>query len=155
DGSILSNARIDNLAQAVIAKPVGNVYTKFRATTFSCTGLAFADTSASSINNKGQIVGSCSDSPSAPSKEFGFVRLLNGDHILLNFPGADHTLAFGMNDNNQVVGHYYSPSIAGQSALFRIHGFLWDGEKYFTLDFPKNDTYTMLWSINSSGQILG
>ena len=155
DGSILTNARIDNLAEAVIAKPVGNGYTKFKTSTFSCTGLAFADTSASSINNKGQIVGSCADAPSAPSREFGFVRLLNGDHILLNFPGADHTLAFGINDRNHVVGHYYNPLIAEQSGLRRIHGFLWDGEKYSTLDFPLENTYTMLWSINSSGQILG
>jgi hypothetical protein len=53
------------------------------------------------------------------------------------------------------VGHYYNPLIPGQSGLFRIHGFLWDGEKYSTIDFPRPNTYTMLWSINGSGQILG
>ena len=155
DGVILTNVRINNLSEAVIADPLGHKNTKFKMSTFSCTGLPFADTSASSINDKGQIVGSCSDAPSAPSREFGFVRRRNGDHILLAFPGADHTLAFGISNSNEVVGHYYNPLILGQSGLFRIHGFLWDGEKYSTIDFPLPNTYTMLWSINTSGQILG
>lgn len=154
DGVLLTNVRIDNLAQAVIAKPVGQK-NAFKTITFSCTGVPFADTSASSINGGGQIVGSCADAPSAPSREDGFVRRRNGDHTLLHVPGADHTLAFGINDRNHVVGHYYNPLISGQSGFFRIHGFLWDGETYSTVDFPRANTYTMLWSINKSGQILG
>ena len=153
EGAILTNVRINNLAEAVIAKPVGNGNTKFKTSTFSCT--AFAGTLASSINDKGQIVGYCADVPSGPGRLSGFVRGLNGDHILLDFPGADHTLAFGINGGNQVVGHYYNPLIPGRSGLSRIHGFLWDGEKYSTIDFPRANTYTMLWSISRSGQILG
>jgi hypothetical protein len=154
EGVILTNARIDNLAEAVIAKP-DQKNTKFKTSIFSCTGVAFADTAASSINDKGQIVGYCANSPSGPSRLSGFVRRQNGDHILLDFPGADHTLAFGISSNNQVVGHYYNPLIPGQSGLFRIHGFLWDGQKYSTIDFPRLNTYTMLWSVNTLGQILG
>src|SRR4030095_11320287 len=119
DGVLLTNVRIDNLAEAVIASPLNRDITKFRTNTFSCTGLAFADTSAWSIDDKGQIVGYCADAPTGPTRTFGFVRRLNGDHILLDFPGADHTLAFGISDPNQVVGHYYNPLIAGQSGLFR------------------------------------
>jgi hypothetical protein len=155
DGVLLTNVRIDNLAEAVIASPLNREITTFKTNTFSCTGLAFADTSAWSIDDKGQIVGYCADAPSGPSRLSGFVRRRNGDHILLDFPGADHTLAFGISERNQVVGHYYNPLIAGRSGLFRIHGFLWDGEKYSTIDFPRPNTYTMLWSINKSGQILG
>jgi len=154
-GVILTNVRIDNLAEALIADPVTRKDTKFETSTFSCTGVAFADTSASSINDKGQIAGYCADAPRAPSRLFGFVRYRNGNHILLDFPGADHTLAFGINDRNQVVGHYYNPLIPELSGLFRIHGFLWDGDKYSTIDFPRANTYTMLWSINRRGQILG
>ena len=155
DGMVLTNVRMNNLDEAVLVKPVGRDSAKFKTSTFSCTGLPFADTSASSINDKEQIVGSCADAASAPSREFGFVRRPNGDHILLAYPGADHTLAFGISSSDQVVGHYYNPSIPGQSGLSRIHGFLWDGEKYSTIDFPLPNTYTMLWSINRSGQILG
>ena len=154
-GVLLTNIRIGNLAEAVIAKPTGHENKKFKTSTFSCTGLAFADTSASSITEKGQIVGSCTDAPSGPSRTSGFVRDRNGHHVLLDFPGADHTLASGMNSRDQVVGHYYNPLIPGQSGLFRIHGFLWDGDKYSTIDFPRENTYTMLWSINRSGQMLG
>ena len=57
DGVLLTNVRINNLAEAVIANPVGQEE-GFRTTTFSCTGVPFADTSASSINGKGQVVGS-------------------------------------------------------------------------------------------------
>src|SRR4029453_9399707 len=78
DGVILTNIRINNLSEAVIATPVGHKNTKFKTTMLSCTGLAFADTSASSINDQGQMVGSCADSPSAPTREFGFVRRRNG-----------------------------------------------------------------------------
>jgi hypothetical protein len=67
EGVILSNARIDNLAEAVIAKQDPK-NTKFKTSTFSCTGVAFTDTSASSINDKGQIVGYCANSPSGPSR---------------------------------------------------------------------------------------
>jgi hypothetical protein len=154
-GELLTNIRVNNLSEALIAKPVKRGYTNFETTTFSCTGVPFADTAAFSINKTGQIVGYCVDAPSAPSKQFGFISNRTVDHILLDFPGADGTAAFGINGYGQVVGQYYNPLIPGLPGLSRFHGFIWDNGEFTTLDFPKADTYTTLWSINKHGQILG
>jgi len=108
EGVIVTNFFSDG-GYALIADPVKRKSTNFKTTTFNCTGLAFADTVAFSINDKGQIAGYCVDAPSAPSKQFGFVRNPNGNHILLDFPGADGTGAFGINDRGQVVGQFYGP----------------------------------------------
>src|SRR5688572_7497655 len=54
DGVLLTNVRIDNLTGAVIASPLNREITKFKTNAFSCTGLPFADTSAWSIDDKGQ-----------------------------------------------------------------------------------------------------
>lgn len=154
DGKILTNVRINNLAEAFIADPVKRRGAKYTTATFSCTGVAFADTSAFSINDKGAIVGYCADAPSAPSKLFGFVRDRNGGHILLDFPGADGTLGYGISSNGRVVGQYFTPS-DGRSGLYRLHGFTWKDGGFKTIDFPRADTYTTLWSVNTRGQIMG
>ncbi len=154
EGKILTNVRINNLAEALIADPVKRSGTKFTTATFSCTGVAFADTSAFSINDKGAIVGYCADAPSAPSKLFGFVRDRHGKHILLDFPGADGTIGYGISSNGRVVGQYVNPA-DGRSGLYRIHGFTWKDGRFKTIDFPRADTYTTLWSVNTRGQIMG
>lgn len=154
EGEILTNVRINNLAEALIADPVKRKGMKFTTATFSCTGVAFADTSAFSINDKGAIVGYCADAPSAPSKLFGFVRHPSGRHILLDFPGADGTIGYGLSSNGRVVGQYFNPS-DGRSGLYRFHGFSWKDGRFKTIDFPRADTYTTLWSVNTRGQIMG
>ena len=82
-GHILTNVSINNLVEALIARPTDK---KVKTATFSCTGLPFADTYASSINDKGQIVGSCTDAPSGPRKQHGFIRNRDGSHILRRLP---------------------------------------------------------------------
>jgi uncharacterized membrane protein len=144
-------------AEALIADPVKRKSTEFTTTTFNCAGLPFADTSAFSINNKTAVTGYCVTEPNG-AKISGFIRGRKGNHILLDFPGADHTLAFGISNEGQIVGQYYNPLELNQSGLFRIHGFKWDkghGGQFATIDFPLADTYTTLWGVNKRGQILG
>jgi uncharacterized membrane protein len=155
DGVILTNIRINNLTEALIFDPSNRKPKKFKTATFSCTGVPFADTSAWSINDKGQIVGYCVDAPSAPSKQFGFVRKRDGSHILLDFPGADGTGAFGISSDGEVVGQYYGPLDPEKSGLYRFHCFTWNKDTYVQLDFPRDDTYTNCWGINKRGQVLG
>jgi uncharacterized membrane protein len=152
-------------SEVLIVDPVKQKSTKFKTTTsktttfttttFRCVDLPYADTYSQSINDKGEIAGYCLTAPSAPNKQLGFIRDRNGNHILLDFPGADGTAAFGINDHGQVVGQYYNPLIPGLSGLYRFHGLIWDNGEFTTLDFPKADTYTTLWSVNKHGQILG
>jgi probable HAF family extracellular repeat protein len=103
-------------------------------------------TTVSAINNRGEIVGSCTDG--------GFVRDKKGNIAVLNFPGADTTLAFGINDLGHVVGQY-GGSLFG-SGLDRFHGFLWQDGVYTTIDAPFPDAmHTTLLAINKRGQIIG
>jgi uncharacterized membrane protein len=155
-GEPLANIRMNNLTQALIVI-MNRRQVKSSSSTFSCTGLAFADTVASAVNDKGQIVGSCTDSPKAPSKQYGFVRDRNGKHVLLDFPGSVGTAAFGINNDGKVVGQYYGPLELNRSGLYRFHCFIWDNitGTYTQLNFPRAETYTNCFSINQRGQVMG
>ena len=54
------------------------------------------------------------------------------------------------------MGYYYNPFLPGQfSGLLRIHGFVWDSGRFTTLDFPLQNTFTLLRSINTAGEVIG
>jgi probable HAF family extracellular repeat protein len=61
-------------------------------------------------------------------------------------PGADDTLALGINDQGQIVGAYYSGGT--------FNGFLYTNGSYTTLDDPAG-TNTRLSGINNAGEIVG
>lgn len=150
---ILSNTRVGQLTKAVIVRTIGYPARPSRVDLFGCNNVGM--TNATSINNNGLVTGSCSDIKQNIEKESGFVRLPTGKHMLLNLPGADHTVATGINDLNQVVGYYYTPFIPGISGYSRIHGFLWRNGTFSRIDYPLPNTYTRLWSVNKQGKILG
>jgi hypothetical protein len=80
-------------------------------TTFDAPGVAF--TQPSSINNRGQIVGSTVSDPAQP--EFhGFLLAMGpaGPFTPIDFPGAPNTVAIGINDRGQIVGTYENPDAA-------------------------------------------
>jgi len=106
------------------------------------------------INNVNQIVGSCTDGVSPNQRSVGFVRDPSGRFTLLTFPGADGTMAFGINDRGDVVGQYWG--FAFGAALNRFHGFLWKDGLYTTIDHPDPERLaTKLLGINTAGQIIG
>jgi uncharacterized membrane protein len=108
------------------------------------------NTTVSALNNSGQIVGSCSDN----QRSNGFLRDRHGNIILLNYPGSDGTIAFGINDLGHVVGQYWG-FLFGE-ALERFHGFVWKDGVYTTIDAPFSDAmHTTLLGINTAGQIIG
>ena len=76
------------------------VNTKHEVTEIRCPGDRTDNdsTTVSAINNAGQVVGLCTDG--------GFVRDKNGNITILNFPGAANTLAYGINDTDDVVSQY-------------------------------------------------
>ena len=84
------------------------------------------------------------------SKLGAFVRHRNGEIVVLNFPGADGTVASGINDLGHVVGQYWG-SLFGEG-LQRFHGFLWKDGEYITIDAAFPDAmFTSLSGINNAG----
>jgi hypothetical protein len=121
---------------------------KHRAVEIRCPGDRTDNdsTTVSAINNAGQLVGSCTDG--------AFVRDRNGNITILNFPGADGTVAFGINDLGHVAGQYWG--FAFGQALQRFHGFVWRDGVYTTIDSPFPEAmFTSLRGINNAGQIIG
>jgi uncharacterized membrane protein len=107
-------------------------------------------TVASAINNSGQITGSC-DGPGFN----GFIyNPRTKAYTLLNYPNADGTIAYSINDLGHVVGQYWG--FAFGTGSNRFHGFVWKDGEYTTLDAPDPDQLaTALVGINKQGQIIG
>jgi probable HAF family extracellular repeat protein len=112
-------------------------------------------TIANGINASGQIVGWYLDSGGT---SHGFLYS-GGTYTTLTDPFAvsgdsDHpngTVASGINDAGQVVGYYYSDR-------FTLHGFLYSGGIYTTIDHPAatpHSSGTAVTGINNLGQIVG
>jgi hypothetical protein len=148
---ILRLTDINNKGQMVGNDFAGNgsfVDTRHRSTEIRCPGDQTDNdsTTVSAINNIRQVVGSCTDG--------AFVRDRNGNITILNFPGADGTVAHGINDLGHVVGQYWGFQF-GQG-LQRFHGFVWRDGVYTTIDadFP-GAMFTALLGINKAGQIIG
>jgi hypothetical protein len=112
-----------------------------------------------SINNSGQIVGFYQD-PLTFARH-GFLKVgdtyttigladvyaFNGAHgISINYPGADITVATGINDSGDIVGWYGDAS--------GHHGFLKVGGTYTSFDYP-GDSIMYPYAINNSGDIVG
>ena len=66
-------------------------------------------------------------------------------YTTIDFPGADRTEAFGINEAGQIVGHFFDAT--GQ------HGFLKDGDNYVAFDVGLDGTSAL--GINDVPQIVG
>ena len=60
-------------------------------------------------------------------------------------PGTTNTSPFKINDSDQIVGTYYTPS---------YHGFVKTGESFYYFDYPSS-TDTEARGINNKGQVVG
>ena len=102
-------------------------------------------TSATGINNRGQITGLTGD-PTAP---VGFL-LDRGRSATFSVPGAQVTFPTGINDQGQIVG--YSSS---DPAATTFSGFLRDARGRLTMINRPGAAGTVLFDVNNRGQIVG
>jgi hypothetical protein len=102
-----------------------------------------AGTNAEAINNSGEIVGSWSDGGITQ----GFT-LIDGTYTSLNYPGADYTFAFDVNDEGDIVGSYASPDSNGSQC------YLLSGGTYTSISVP-GAAWTEGIAINDAGVIVG
>jgi uncharacterized protein (TIGR03437 family) len=121
-------------------------------TTFDPPGST--STTASAINNGGQVVGTYKDSSGVTHS---YIRNADGAFTVFDAPGAvpGTTLATGINNNGQVVGSYESSTTNSVT-----HGFLRsaDGQTYTAFDVPgvgAPGQFTSPTSINDQGAIVG
>ena len=91
-------------------------------TTIDCPDSS--SSSARSINDRGDIVGSCDDS----NGSHGFL-LRQGTFTMIDFPGATLTTAFGINNRGDVVGRYTDADDV-------VHGYLLRHGHFSTIDPP-------------------
>jgi hypothetical protein len=67
----------------------------------------------------------------------------------IRFPGSSSTVPNGISSDGIIVGSY---TVSGSSGG---HGFVYDGFKYTTLDFPEVFNSTALSDINDDGKVVG
>jgi len=109
-------------------------------------------TVAYGINDSGVIVGgycpnavSCPQGMSNPAND-GFIDN-GGVFTTLNFPSAQATSAFAVNDAGTVVGFYLINNTGP-------HAFLYQSGKFVNIDFPGSG-YTLATAINNHGVVAG
>ncbi len=81
----------------------------------------------------------------------GFL-LSQGVITTLDFPGANDTLAFGINESGTVVGYW--DLLDSNGNLLAIHGFKWKNGAFTQVDFP-GAVDTAVYGINARGDIVG
>lgn len=122
---------------------------KITAVVFPQTGAA---TTAYGINDSGTVVGGyCPNAVVCPQGLFnpasdGFI-LQKGVYSTLNFPGAQATSAFAVNNADTIVGYYLINNTGP-------HAFLYQSGTFTTIDFPGSG-YTLATSINNFGVVAG
>jgi hypothetical protein len=111
------------------------------------------NTAVAAINNAGDIVGNCVGLRNGDRATVAFLRTADGTITLLNYPGAEWTIATGINDAGDIVGGYIGGPGVG---LQRDHGFLWRAGTFTAIDAPfEGAMATQLLGINNAGQIIG
>jgi hypothetical protein len=102
---------------------------------------------ATGINNGGATDGFYTTAGGATD---AFLQFHHGRTITIAFPGASATQAFGLNDNDEVVGTYTVGT--GNNAV--THGFTWWNGTFTTVNFPGASSTTIN-GVNDEGDIVG
>jgi uncharacterized membrane protein len=120
-----------------------------RVTLFEVPG-AKVGTTATNINDRGQIVGAWADS-GVGDRYHGYVRSRAGDFVTLDFPGAGFTEPAGINNRGQVVGDYGDDDTDPQGER---NTFLWQKGRFERIEIPGSVANGAL-DINDKGEIVG
>ena len=109
-------------------------------------------TNASSINARGDIVGSYTDQANVGH---GFV-LSGGVFATIDYPGAVATQARGINSRGDIVGTHFGPNFAVAGSGGDIHGFLLRAGASLPdpIDYPGHIN-TIAQHITATGEIVG
>jgi probable HAF family extracellular repeat protein len=138
-GSYLSNSGFPTLNGFVLSN---GVYTTIDNGPFLATSLR-------GINNDGSLVGYGTVPIPGLVPTFGFM-VIGGTTTSVFVPGANETMAYGINSLGQIVGTY-------EDSKHQVHGFLLNGSTYTRIDDPSVEVggRTNVFGINDKGDIVG
>ena len=115
----------------------------------SSTSLHSPSLTAAGINDHGDVAGFYNKTSSQVD---AFLRMADGQFITLAVHGAAMTQAFGINNNDEVVGTY----TVGTGKNVQTHGFTWrPGHGFTTVDDPHGIGATTLNGVNDNGDLVG
>jgi hypothetical protein len=113
------------------------------------TSLQSPSLTATAINDQGDVAGFYNKTSSQVD---AFLHMADGEFITLAVHGAAMTQAFGINDNNEVVGAY----TVGTGNNAQTHGFVWTPSQGFTtVDDPHGIGATTINGVNNHGDLVG
>jgi probable HAF family extracellular repeat protein len=115
---------------------------------YTLNSKTYSYTTATGINNLGQIVGNYGDGSGSATGN-GFLYS-SGTYTTIAFPGAAQTQIQGINDSGQIVGTYSTNS----GPPYNVRGFVYSNGTYATLNYP-SATVSQAFGINNEGQIVG
>ncbi len=108
-----------------------------------------ASLTAAAINSGGDIAGFYVNAASGNTDGF---LMAGSTFIDLSVPGASSTMAFGVNDHDEVVGTY----TAGSGSSAATHGFSWTlGGGFQSIDDPHGAGTTTVNGVNDAGDLVG
>lgn len=125
---------------------------KFGTYTGLGTGTVVWGTTAEAMhsNNRGDVVGYYRDTVTGNQR--GYMLSKDGQLTLLDYPGADFTMAADISDNGTVVGNYGFVDQTGTPV--EEHGFIWMRGTFTRVDYP-GATSSAVTGINSYGVLVG
>src|SRR5690242_16524709 len=102
------------------------------------------------VNNGGVVAAYANDiaNPNAFAGDVSYLRRNGGMELLPSLPGATDTLATSLNDRDHAAGY------SGADGMF-VHAVAWVDGKVHDLGTLPGDLYSIAWSLNNRGQIVG
>jgi probable HAF family extracellular repeat protein len=141
-GPTAPSARARLSSEESVAQPAVNTYTTIDVP----GGSPFQG--ALDINGKGVIVGRYLSG----GNTYGYVRSETGQFTTIQYPSAVFTVAAGLNDRGDIVGHYSLPSPPKVPPV--RHGYLLRNGVFTSFD-PPDSKRTNVLGINDRGDITG
>jgi len=98
------------------------------------------------LNSKGTIVGVYSIDSAGDARGFSYQNGKFNDVGPQACEGSIESGAWGVNDEGDIAGYCTDSSDV-------VHGYLFDGKNYTTLDYPGANNFTAAWGINNAGLV--